>query len=70
MDSANLLSGPSLHYMELFFLFTLWHKIITYEKLFWNIYFPKITNFTRNSAEKSFFPGDFEGANSLENYEK
>ena len=28
------------------------------------IYFSKITNFTRNSAEKSFFPRDFEGANS------
>ena len=41
---------------------TLWHKIITYEKSFWNNYFWKITNFIRNSLKKSFFPGDFEGA--------
>ena len=49
---------------------TLWHTIITYEKLFWNIYFWKITDFTRNFWKKSFFPGDFESANSLENDEK
>ena len=51
-------------------LHTLWHKIIAYEKLFWNNYFWKITNFTRNFWIKSFFPGDFESAHSLENYEK
>ena len=49
---------------------TLWHKIITYEKLFWNNYFWKITNFTRNFWKKSFFPGDFEGVDSLKNNEK
>ena len=49
---------------------TLWHKTITYEKIFWNNYFWKITNFTRNFWEKSVFPGDSEGANSLKNYEK
>ena len=49
---------------------TLWHKIITYEKLFWNNYFWKITNFTRNSWQKSFFPGDFEDAQLLKNNEK
>ena len=48
---------------------TVWHKIITYEKLLWNSYFPKITNFTRNSVKNTFFPGDFEGANSLEDYD-
>ena len=42
----------------------------TYEKLFWNNYFWKITNFIRNSLKKSFFPGDFEGAKLLKNYEK
>ena len=30
----------------------------------------QITNFTRNSLKKSFFPRDFEGAKSLSNYEK
>ena len=51
-------------------ILTLWHKITTYEKLFWNNYFPKITNLTRNSLKKSLFPADFEGTNSLKNYEK
>ena len=49
--------------------YTLWHKIITYKKLFWNSYFLKITNFTRNFLKMSFFPGDFEGAKFLKNYE-
>ena len=49
---------------------TLWHKIITYRKLFWNNYFWKITNFTRNFEKKSFLPGDLESAKSLQNYEK
>ena len=40
---------------------TLWHKIIAYEKLFWNDYFWNIRNFTRNSLKTSFFPRDFEG---------
>ena len=31
------------------------------------IIFGKITNFARNFWKKSFFPGDFEGANSLKN---
>ena len=30
----------------------------------------KITNFTRNFWEMSVFPGNFEGTNSLKNYEK
>ena len=30
---------------------TLWHKIITYEKLFWNNCFGGITNFIRNSLK-------------------
>ena len=34
-----------------------------------NNYFRKITNFIRNFLKKSFFPGDFEGANPLKNYE-
>ena len=46
------------------------HKIITYEKLFWNNYFWKITNFTRNFWKMSFFPGDLESATSRKNYEK
>ena len=33
---------------------------------FWSIYFwKKIMNFTCNFLKRSFFPGDFEGANSL-----
>ena len=31
---------------------TLWHKIITYEKWFWNNLFWKITNFVRNFQKK------------------
>ena len=34
------------------------------------IIFVKITNFIRNSSKKSFFPGDFESAKGLKNYEK
>ena len=49
---------------------TLWHKIITYEKLFWNNYFWKITNLTRNSLKKSLFSGHFERTKCLKNYEK
>ena len=32
--------------------------------------FEKITNFTRNSLEKSLFPGDFESVECLKNYKK
>ena len=39
-------------------------------KNYFEIVIFKITNFTRNSTEKSFFPGDFKAADSLENYEK
>ena len=49
---------------------TLWHKIITYEKLLKNNYFWKITNLTRNSLQKSFFPEDFRGTKAPQNYEK
>ena len=34
------------------------------------ILFVKITNFTRNSLKKSFFPGNLESATSLKNYKK
>ena len=43
---------------------------MTYVKLFRNNYVPKIANFTCNSVKKSLFSRDFEGAKSLENYEK
>ena len=48
----------------------LWHKIIAYEKWLQNNYFQQITNLTRNSLNMSFFPRDFEGANSLKTYLK
>ena len=34
------------------------------------IIFGKITNLTRNSLKKSFFPGDFKTTKCLKNYEK
>ena len=34
------------------------------------IIFVKITNFTRNSLKESLFPGDFESAKCLKNYDK
>ena len=34
------------------------------------IIFAKITNFTRNSLKKSFFPGNLKSSKSLKNYEK
>ena len=40
------------------------------QKVILKSFFSKITNFTRNFWKKSFFPGDFEGANSLKNCEK
>ena len=49
---------------------SLWHKIITYEKLFWNNHFRKITNLTRNSLKMSFFPGLFERTKCLKNSDK
>ena len=36
-------------------LTTLWHIIITYEKLFWSSYFRKITNLMRNSLKSLSF---------------
>ena len=33
-------------------------------------FFVKITNFTRKSLKESLFPGDFESAKCLKNYEK
>ena len=49
---------------------TLWHKIITYGKVFYNTYFGQFTNLTRNSSKKSFFPKDFDGTKPPENYKK
>ena len=45
-------------------------KLLLTKNYFEIIISRKITNFTRNFWKKSFFPGDFESANSLENYEK
>ena len=39
-------------------------------KILLKSFFVKVTNFTCNFVEKSFFPGDLEGAKSLEKYEK
>ena len=45
-------------------------KLLLKKNYFEIIIFENITNFTLNFWKKSFFPGDFEGANSLTNYEK
>ena len=49
---------------------TLWHKTVTYKKVFWNNDFRKITDLMRNPLKMSFFPGHFESTNCLQDYEK